>query len=81
MIDGGVTEGTDVFKAVALGAKMVLFGRPALWGLAVNGQQGVEDVLDILRKELDIAMALAGCQSIADITKDHVVHESFYAKL
>lgn len=81
VIDGGVTEGTDVFKAIALGAKMVFFGRPALWGLAVNGQEGVEHVLDLLRKELDIAMALAGCQKIEDITKDHVVHESMYAKL
>ncbi|XP_058831022.1 uncharacterized protein LOC131689745 [Topomyia yanbarensis] len=81
LLDGGVTEGTDVFKAIALGAKMVLFGRPALWGLANNGQQGVESVLDILRKELDLAMAFAGCQSVADISKEHVVHESFYAKL
>lgn len=81
LLDGGVSEGTDVFKALALGAKMVLFGRPALWGLAVNGQQGVEHVLDLLRKELDIGMALAGCQSVANITRDHVVHESFYAKL
>ncbi|XP_001649576.2 peroxisomal (S)-2-hydroxy-acid oxidase GLO3 [Aedes aegypti] len=81
VMDGGVTEGTDVFKAIALGAKMVFFGRPALWGLAVNGQQGVEHVLDLLRKELDVAMALAGCQTIGDITPNHVVHESLYAKL
>ncbi|XP_062559277.1 uncharacterized protein LOC134224054 [Armigeres subalbatus] len=81
VIDGGITQGTDVFKAIALGAKMVLFGRPALWGLAVNGQQGVEHILDLLRKELDITMLLAGCQSIKDITIDHVVHESLYAKL
>nr|XP_019550258.2 peroxisomal (S)-2-hydroxy-acid oxidase GLO3-like [Aedes albopictus] len=81
VIDGGVTEGTDVFKAIALGAKMVLFGRPALWGLAVNGQQGVEHILDLLRKELDVAMALAGCQKVEDITPNHVVHESLYAKL
>ncbi|XP_055532170.1 uncharacterized protein LOC129722603 [Wyeomyia smithii] len=81
VIDGGVTEGTDVFKAIALGAKMVLFGRPAIWGLAVDGQQGVEQILDILRKELDLAMAFAGCQSVADISKNHVVHESYYAKL
>lgn len=81
VIDGGVTEGTDVFKAIALGAKMVLFGRPALWGLAVKGQQGVEHILDLLRKELDVAMALAGCQKVEDITPNHVVHESLYAKL
>uniref|UniRef100_A0A8D8HYU8 (S)-2-hydroxy-acid oxidase n=1 Tax=Culex pipiens TaxID=7175 RepID=A0A8D8HYU8_CULPI len=81
VLDGGVTEGTDVFKALALGAKMAFFGRPALWGLAVNGQQGVEHVLDILRKELDVAMALAGCRCVADITRNHVAHESTYAKL
>ncbi|XP_058460997.1 uncharacterized protein LOC131436345 [Malaya genurostris] len=81
VIDGGITEGTDIFKAIALGAKMVLFGRPALWGLANGGQQGVENILDILKKELDLTMAFAGCQRVSDISKDHVVHESFYAKL
>uniref|UniRef100_A0AAG5DRZ0 (S)-2-hydroxy-acid oxidase n=1 Tax=Anopheles atroparvus TaxID=41427 RepID=A0AAG5DRZ0_ANOAO len=80
-MDGGITQGTDVFKALALGARMVFFGRPALWGLAVNGQQGVEHVLDILRKELDLTMALAGCRTIADITKEYVIHESYYSKL
>ncbi|XP_062551665.1 uncharacterized protein LOC134216914 [Armigeres subalbatus] len=81
VMDGGITGGTDVFKAIALGAKMVLFGRPTLWGLAVDGQQGVEQILDLLTKELEITMTLAGCRSIKDITIDHVVHESFYAKL
>lgn len=81
IIDGGVTQGTDVFKALALGAKMVCIGRPALWGLAVNGQQGVENVLDILKKELDNVMAIAGCHSIADIIKDFVAHESSYEKI
>lgn len=81
VLDGGVTEGTDIFKALALGAKMVFLGRPTLWGLAVDGQQGVEHVLDILKKELDVAMALAGCKNVADITRNHVAHESTYAKL
>ncbi|XP_055625413.1 uncharacterized protein LOC129768057 [Toxorhynchites rutilus septentrionalis] len=81
VMDGGVTEGTDIFKALALGAKMVFLGRPTLWGLAVDGQQGVEHILDILRKELDVAMALAGCKSVADISRNHVAHESTYAKL
>lgn len=81
IIDGGVTQGTDVFKALALGAKMVCIGRPALWGLAVNGQQGVENVLDILKKELDNVMAIAGCHSIADIIKDFVANESSYEKI
>ena len=60
-LDGGIRQGTDVIKALALGAKMVCIGRPVLWGLALNGQQGVELTLEILRKELDLAMALAGC--------------------
>ncbi|XP_055596511.1 uncharacterized protein LOC129746688 [Uranotaenia lowii] len=81
VLDGGITEGTDVFKALALGAKMVFFGRPALWGLAVDGQCGVERVLDILKKELDLTMAFSGCQSIADITRGHVAHEIEYSKL
>ncbi|XP_049545473.1 uncharacterized protein LOC125957090 [Anopheles darlingi] len=80
-LDGGITQGTDVFKALALGARMVFFGRPAVWGLAVDGQRGVESILDILRKELDLTMALAGCRTIEDITSNYVVHESFYSKL
>uniref|UniRef100_A0A182PJC0 (S)-2-hydroxy-acid oxidase n=1 Tax=Anopheles epiroticus TaxID=199890 RepID=A0A182PJC0_9DIPT len=80
-LDGGITQGTDVFKALALGARMVFFGRPALWGLAVNGQAGVEHVLDILRNELDLTMALAGCKTLADIRKEYVVHENYYSKL
>ncbi|XP_055596633.1 uncharacterized protein LOC129746779 [Uranotaenia lowii] len=79
-MDGGINEGTDVFKALALGAKMVFIGKPALWGLAVDGQQGVENVLDILRKELDLAMAFTGCQKVADIGRCHVAHESEYYK-
>ncbi|XP_055590837.1 2-Hydroxyacid oxidase 1-like [Uranotaenia lowii] len=81
IFDGGVTAGTDVFKALALGADMVMFGKPTLWGLAVDGQQGVENVLDILRKELDFVMLLAGCNTIADITKDRVKHEKEFETL
>lgn len=80
-MDGGVRQGTDVFKALALGASMVMIGRPALWGLAVDGQKGVENVLEILRMELDTAMSLAGCARIGDISKDMVAHESTYSKL
>lgn len=72
-MDGGVSEGTDVFKAIALGAKMVFIGRPAIWGLAADGQQGVEKVLDILKVELDITMALAGTTTVEEITKDYVI--------
>ncbi|KAM7300308.1 peroxisomal (S)-2-hydroxy-acid oxidase GLO3 [Ixodes scapularis] len=59
-LDGGVRKGTDVVKALALGAKMVFVGRPALWGLAYKGQQGVEEMLQIFREEIDRAMALMG---------------------
>ncbi|MBX5448683.1 alpha-hydroxy acid oxidase [Thermogemmatispora sp.] len=68
-LDGGIRRGTDILKALALGARAVLVGRPPLWGLAVNGAQGVADVLDILRDELEQAMALAGCPRLADIDR------------
>jgi 4-hydroxymandelate oxidase len=67
LIDGGVRRGTDVLKALALGARAVLIGRPVLWGLAVDGEHGVRSVLDILRRELDVAMALAGCCNVGEI--------------
>ncbi|HSD73644.1 MAG TPA: alpha-hydroxy acid oxidase, partial [Steroidobacteraceae bacterium] len=67
LIDGGVRRGTDVLKALALGARAVLIGRPVLWGLAVDGEHGVRNVLDILRRELDVAMALAGCGNVEEI--------------
>ncbi len=66
-VDGGVRRGIDVVKAIARGARAVLVGRPVLWGLAVEGEQGVVDVLDILRGELDNALGLCGCSSIADV--------------
>lgn len=59
-LDGGIREGTDVFKALALGAKMVFMGRPALWGLAHSGEDGVKKVLDIIKKEFDHTLALSG---------------------
>jgi 4-hydroxymandelate oxidase len=70
LIDGGVRRGTDVLKALALGAKGVMLGRPALWGLAVDGEAGAAHVLDILKAEFDRALALSGCCSVADITPD-----------
>jgi 4-hydroxymandelate oxidase len=66
-VDGGVRRGTDVLKALALGARAVLVGRPVLWGLAAAGEPGVRDVLRILRDELDLAMGLAGCPTVASI--------------
>ena len=73
LLDGGVRRGTDVLKAVALGARAVLVGRPVLWGLAADGEAGVLAVLELLERELDLAMALAGCPSVAEITRDLVV--------
>ncbi len=59
-LDGGVRQGTDVMKALALGAKAVFVGRPVLWGLAYEGKEGVEQVLGMLRDEFALAMQLAG---------------------
>ncbi|MCZ6775384.1 MAG: alpha-hydroxy acid oxidase [Ignavibacteria bacterium] len=70
LIDGGIRRGTDVVKAIALGAKAVLVGRPILWGLAVAGEQGVSRVLEILRSEFDLAMGLCGCSSLNQIQSD-----------
>ncbi|UCG76506.1 MAG: alpha-hydroxy-acid oxidizing protein [Gemmatimonadota bacterium] len=70
LVDGGVRRGTDVVKALALGARAVLVGRPVLWGLAVNGEEGVAQVLDILRKEFDVALGLCGCRSCAELDRD-----------
>ncbi len=67
LIDGGIRRGTDVIKAIALGADAVCVGRPILWGLAVDGEAGAERVLDILRGELDIAMGLCGCRSVSEL--------------
>ncbi|MDQ3107135.1 MAG: alpha-hydroxy-acid oxidizing protein [Actinomycetota bacterium] len=72
-VDGGVRRGTDVIKAVALGATAVLIGRPVLWGLATGGAEGVRAVIDGLVDELELAMALCGCPAIADVTADLVV--------
>ena len=72
LMDGGVRRGTDVVKALALGATAVLVGRPAAWGLAVAGEDGVVDVLRILREEVENAMTLCGCRTVTDITRDHV---------
>jgi 4-hydroxymandelate oxidase len=69
-MDGGVRRGLDVLKAIALGATAIQVGRPVLWGLAAGGQEGVELALDLLRQELDLAMALAGCTNLKTITRD-----------
>jgi len=73
-IDGGIRRGTDVLKALALGAKAVFIGRPVLWGLSCSGEQGVTHVLKILKEEFKLAMALCGCSTVANITRDLIFH-------
>jgi 4-hydroxymandelate oxidase len=68
-LDGGVRRGVDVVRALALGARAVLVGRPVLWGLAIGGEDGAFDVLDLLRRELVAAMALCGRASLAEIDR------------
>lgn len=68
LVDGGIRRGTDVLKAMALGASAVLVGRPAVWGLANAGATGVAHVLRLLRDELEVAMALTGCATLTDAT-------------
>jgi 4-hydroxymandelate oxidase len=71
-VDGGIRRGTDVLKAIAYGARAGLVGRPILWGLAVGGKAGVKSVLELLRGELDLAMALSGCPRLASVSRDLV---------
>lgn len=66
-VDGGIRRGSDVLKALALGARAVLVGRPVLWGLAVGGEEGAFAVLELLRQEFSDALALAGCTRLADV--------------
>lgn len=72
IVDGGVRRGTDIFKAIALGASAAMTARPVCWGLAVKGEDGVLDVLGILRAEFENAMTLAGVQTVAGITRPSV---------
>ncbi|XP_053792485.1 2-Hydroxyacid oxidase 2 isoform X2 [Vidua macroura] len=74
-VDGGIRKGSDVLKALALGAKCVFIGRPALWGLAYKGEEGLQDVLKILQDEFRLSMALAGCASVSEIGQ-HLVQFS-----
>jgi isopentenyl diphosphate isomerase/L-lactate dehydrogenase-like FMN-dependent dehydrogenase len=73
LVDGGIRRGTDVLKAMALGARAVMIGRPALWGLAVGGEAGVRRVLEIFLQELDIALALAGAPVAAELDESWVL--------
>lgn len=73
LVDGGIRRGTDVFKAIALGADAVGIGRPHVWGLATFGQQGVERVLDLINNELRLAMVGCGTTSVNDITPANII--------
>ena len=78
LFDGGIRRGSDVVKALALGARAVMIGRAYLWGLAANGQAGVENVLDILRADIDSALLGLGHESVHDLTpSDLVMHPAF----
>lgn len=74
-LDGGVRRGTDVFKALALGASGVFIGRPVVFSLAADGEAGVRKALQILRDEFELTMALSGCTSLREITRNHVQTE------
>ena len=82
LLDGGVRRGSDVVKALALGARAVMIGRAYLWGLAANGQGGVENVLDVIRGGIDSALLGLGRSHVNELTRDDVVAPSdFYRKL
>jgi 4-hydroxymandelate oxidase len=76
LVDGGIRRGSDVFAALALGARAVLIGRPVLWGLAAGGRQGAYGVLRRLRDQLEECMILAGRPAVRDIGRDAVAIEA-----
>ena len=71
--DGGFRRGTDIFKAMALGASSIGIGRPYIWGLGAFGQEGVETVLTLLRHEFELVMRQMGTTTVAAITRDYIV--------
>jgi L-lactate dehydrogenase (cytochrome)/(S)-mandelate dehydrogenase len=72
LLDGGVRRGSDVVMALALGATAVLIGRPYVYGLAVRGERGAADVIDILRREIDETLALVGVSSVGELNGSHI---------
>jgi 4-hydroxymandelate oxidase len=72
LVDGGIRRGTDVLKALALGARATLVGRPVVWGLAVDGEAGVRRLLELLRDEIELGLALLGCESPERVAPTHV---------
>ena len=82
LLDGGVRRGGDVVKALALGARAVMIGRPYLWGLAADGQAGVENVLDVLRSGIDSALLGLGRTSVHDLVpSDLLIPDGFSRRL
>ena len=77
-LDGGVRRGTDVLKALALGASAVGIGKPVFFSLAVGGQDAVKDMLTMFRRELEAAMALTGCRTVSDISESLVTRHPQY---
>jgi L-lactate dehydrogenase (cytochrome)/glycolate oxidase len=73
VLDGGIRRGSDVVKALALGARAVMIGRAYLWGLAANGQAGVENVLDIIRGGIDSTLLALGHSSVDELSRDDVI--------
>ncbi|NXQ34211.1 HAOX1 oxidase, partial [Alaudala cheleensis] len=81
-LDGGVRKGTDVLKALALGAKAVFIGRPILWGLAYQGEEGAKEVLQMLKEEFRLAMALTGCRRVEEIGRTLIRrHQVLFSKI
>jgi isopentenyl diphosphate isomerase/L-lactate dehydrogenase-like FMN-dependent dehydrogenase len=72
LLDSGVRRGVDVLRALALGARATLIGRPIVYGLAVDGEAGVAAVLELLQREIELGLKLLGCASVADVTREHV---------
>lgn len=82
LLDGGIRRGSDVAKALALGARAVMIGRAYLWGLGANGQAGVENVLDIMRSGLDSSLIGLSKSSISELNRDdYVIPDDFMRRL
>jgi (S)-2-hydroxy-acid oxidase len=79
LVDGGIRRGTDIVKALALGAQTVMVGRPIAWGLAARGEAGALHVLELLRDEVKLALALVGCCSPQEVLTEHVVRAARYS--